>query len=378
MIYFDNAATSFPKPHAVLQASAKCMKSYCGNPGRSSHKLSLAAAEKIYDCRVELSELFGSPLPERVVFTYNTTYALNMAIKSTVQTGDHILISELEHNSVLRPIASLHSRGIADYDIFHVVGKTDDEIIDDIRSRLRSNTRLLVCTHASNICAIKLPIDRIGALCKKLGVIFIVDAAQSAGIYDINMEKMNIDILCAPGHKSLYGPQGTGFAIFSERLSPNTFIEGGNGISSKEKGMPDELPEHFEAGTLATPAIAGLYEGIRYVRSMGLETIRQKEVSLGARFVEMLSSINGITIYARDLIGSTVLFNVNEISSERICAGLDRQGICLRGGFHCSPLAHSALGTGENGAVRASFGIFNTFDEIELFYKRLKETVFTA
>ncbi len=379
MIYFDNAATTFPKPASVVREIKRCMTHYCGNPGRSSHKLSLASAEKIYECRSALSEMFGANDPEKVVFTYNTTYALNMAIKSTVKKGDHVLISELEHNSVLRPIVKLCKCGFCDYDIFPCAFMADNDIISAINALIRRNTKAIVCTHASNVCGITLPIEKIGALCKEKGIRFIVDAAQSAGIYDIDMKRTGIDILCAPGHKALYGPQGVGFAIFTDGYEDSeTLIEGGSGVNSLDEDMPDFLPERFEAGTLATPAIAGLLEGIRFVKEVGTDEIREKESALARRLADVLSSTRGVTLYAPEYEGNTLLFNIDTLTPARAAAAFDKNGICLRSGFHCSPLSHSALGTGEDGALRAGLGFFNTYEEIELFYKCLKETVFNA
>lgn len=378
MIYFDNAATSFPKPPAVLRETGRCMKYYCGNPGRSSHKLSLEAATKIYECRTQIAELFGSDSPENTVFTYNTTYALNMAIKSILKKGDHVLISDLEHNSVLRPIAALRKKGVIDYDIFPAAECPEEDIPIEIEKRIKPNTKALICTHASNVCGVVLPIEKIGEICKKAGIVFILDAAQSAGIYDIDIKKMNVDILCAPGHKGLLGPQGTGFAVFSDVLEPSTFIEGGNGVNSLEEEMPDFLPERFEAGTPATPAIAGLCEGIKYIQALGLDNIRKQEHDIAFRLREVLQNTKGVTLYAPGALGNTLLFNIDGLSSNKAAAEFDADGICLRSGFHCSPLAHAALGTGENGALRASLGIFNRVEEIDVFYKRLKEIIFTA
>ncbi len=378
MIYFDNAATSFPKPAAVPFEMSRCIKNYCGNPGRSSHKLSLEAATKIYECRSLIAELFGSDTPENVVFTYNTTYALNMAVKSVLKKGDHVLISDLEHNSVLRPVAVLKAKGMIDYDIFPAAERTKEEIISGIKKLIKQNTKALICTHVSNVCGIVLPIEEIGTLCKNAGIIFILDAAQSAGIYDIDVKKMNIDILCAPGHKGLLGPQGTGFAIFADELELDSFIEGGNGVNSLEEEMPDFLPERFEAGTLSTPCIAGLGEGIKYINSLGLEEIRRREHALSLRLANILQNTKGVTLYAPYAVGNTLLFNIDGMSSNKTAAEFDRAGICLRSGFHCSPLAHAALGTGDNGAVRASLGIFNRAEEIDVFYKCLKEITFTV
>lgn len=379
MIYFDNAATTFPKPAGVVREMKRCMDRYCGNPGRSSHKLSVASAAKIYECRVAIAELFGTDQSENVVFTYNTTYALNMAIKSVVKKNDHVLISDLEHNSVLRPVTALHAMGLIDYDIFSAAERSTPEILSALNKLIQPTTRAIICTHVSNVCGITLPIEDIGRLCKEKNITFIVDAAQSAGIQPIDVKKANIGILCAPGHKALYGPQGTGFAIFSDGFeSARTLIEGGNGVNSIEEAMPDFLPERFEAGTLATPAIAGLLEGVKFVRAIGFEEIQEKEQALALRLADILKSTRGVTLYAPDHIGSTLLFNIDGIPPNKAAALFDDFDICLRGGLHCSPLAHAALGTGDDGALRASLGFFNNPEEIEFFYKRLKEIIFTA
>ena len=263
MIYLDNAATSFPKPHRVVEEQLRCMQLYGGNPGRGSHALAMAAAEKIYECREELASFFGSPNLENVIFTMNTTMALNTAIKGLLRRGDHVLISDMEHNAVFRPIYKLSRDGVITYDVFQTfptnATRTTDSICASILEKLRPNTRMLICAHASNICSATLPLAEIGALCRKKGILFLVDAAQSAGHLPINMVKMQIDALCAPGHKGLWGPQGCGVLILGEGIVADTLIEGGSGYNSLEGNMPTEVPERYEAGTLPTPAIAGLF-----------------------------------------------------------------------------------------------------------------------
>lgn len=379
MIYFDNAATTFPKPESVYDSVQDCMRYYCGNPGRSGHKLSVAASQKIYECRSRIASMFHSDSPEQVVFTYNTTYALNIAIKSMACRGDHILISNLEHNSVLRPVNSLLAHGIS-YGIYDASYESKEEILRSIKSNIRPNTKIIVAIHSSNISPINLPIEEIGKLCKSRNIAFIVDAAQSAGTYDIDINKCGIDALCAPGHKGLYGPQGCGFILFSDKykdLIPEmylkTFIEGGNGINSIERSMPSFIPERFEAGTLSTPAIAGLDAGIRFVKSVGTETIFAHENKLRKRLTYILSNTEGITLYGpKNADGGIVLFNADNFTPSELADELDRSGICVRSGLHCSPLAHKALNTREDGAVRVSFSIFNNLNEVEVFYKKLK------
>lgn len=369
MIYLDNAATTFPKPASVPREVIRCMNDYCGNPGRSGHALSLAAASKIFECRCEISELFGVGDPLRVIFTSNTTHALNLIIKGILKKGDHVIISDLEHNSVLRPIHKLATEGIIDYSILSSRAKekirSSSLICAEISSLIRPNTRLVIVTHQSNICSITLPIAEIGALCRKRNILFAVDAAQSAGILPIDMKKMNIDALAAPAHKALYGPQGCGFAAISENLSLDTLIEGGSGTNSLEANMPSASPERYEAGTLATPNIAGLCEGIKFIKKIGIDEIRDSESELFLYLRDRLMNIGGITLYAPTYVGSTLLFNKNGFTSEALASALDDEGICVRAGYHCSPLGHKSLGTPDGGAVRISLGIFNTKAQID-------------
>ena len=377
MIYLDNAATTFPKPECVPREVMRCMTEYGGNPGRSGHILSLAAAKKVFSCREELCDLFGVSDPARVIFTQNTTHSLNLAIKGLLCAGDHVLISDMEHNSVLRPIEKLHSDGIIEYDVFETFPSKshgrEELILRSIESLIKRNTRLIVCSHVSNVCSASLPIKRIGALCRSHGILFVVDAAQSAGILPIDIEKMNISALALPAHKALYGPQGCGALLLGKGVegSLKTLTEGGSGTNSLEPFMPSEPPERFEAGTLPTPAIAGLCEGIKFVRTLGLDWINEHENELWRDAKEKLTNISGISLYAHDHIGSTLLFNKKEITPEGLAAHLDNCGICVRAGYHCSPLGHKTIGTLDTGAVRASFGIFNTKKDVELLARSL-------
>ncbi|MEE0968398.1 MAG: aminotransferase class V-fold PLP-dependent enzyme [Clostridia bacterium] len=375
MIYFDNAATSFPKPAGVLRETSRCIKNYCGNPGRGGHYMSRISAERVYETREIIADFFGSSYPENVIFTYNDTYALNMAIKGIVKKGDHVLISDMEHNSVYRPIASLKEKGVIEYDIFGTEPEFSDpseKICDNIRRLIKRETRLLVCTHSPNICSGTLPVEEIGKICRDNGIIFILDAAQSAGHISVNMEKMNIDILCAPGHKGLYGLQGSGFMILGDNIKLLPFAEGGSGVNSLSPFMPEDPPERYEAGTLSLPAIVSLCEGIKFVQSVGVSDIHAHESELFLKLSDMLSCLRRVKVYSDDRLGSVLLFNIEGVPSERVAEALDRKRICVRSGFHCSPLGHNTLGTGENGAVRVSFGYFNTMRELDVFYSALK------
>ena len=378
MIYFDNAATTFPKPASVLTEAEQCIRLWCGNPGRGSHALSRAAAEKIYECREEAASFFGLDAPENVVFTLNTTMALNMAIKGLLHRGDHVLISDMEHNSVLRPIAALAERGEITYDVFPTFCGGDsippwEDVVRAVAQRIRPQTRAVICTHASNICSASLPITEIGALCHARGLALIVDGAQSAGILPLDMKRMNIDILCLPGHKGLYGLQGSGMLLLAPGIWLETLTEGGNGVNSLDTEMPALSPERYESGTLPTPAIAGLCEGIRFVRRVGRDAIEAHEQNLGRRLTELLAGTQGVKVYASQFVGSTVLFSVDGMPSDAVGRALDARGFCVRCGFHCSALGHRTLGTPESGAVRVSFGFFNRIEQVEAFRRTLVE-----
>ncbi len=377
MIYLDNAATTFPKPEAVYKSVDYCARYLCGNPGRSSHRLSSAAATEIYSCREEISELFGGK-SENTVFTLNATYALNIAIKALYRSGSEVLISGIEHNAVLRPVAALGCQ----YKVFNPLG-SDDDIMRSLSSLVNPKTSLIICNHVSNICGITLPIEKIGEFCASRGIKFIIDASQSAGIKKIDIKECKADVICAPGHKGLYGLQGSGFALFADKyedMSKNlsSFIYGGNGVNSLDTRMPDFLPEKFEAGTLPTPAISGLKQGIREIKKLGPQAIEIHESELAEELKSALYNMKGITVYGGEYRGGIVLFNINKIPSERVSEELDDFGICVRGGFHCCPLGHRLLQSGNNGAVRASFSIFNKSKDIKLFtdaiYKISKTT----
>ncbi len=379
MIYFDNAATSYPKPLSVAKEVTKCIKSYCGNPGRGAHSLSRISSEKIYEAREEIASFFGSENPENVFFTYNDTYALNMVIKGLLSEGDHVIISDMEHNSVYRPIACLAESGRIKFNIFDTMCLSDERCAENIcagiKRLINPKTKMLIATHSSNICSANLPIREIGALCRSMGIIFVLDAAQSAGHIAIDMERDNIDVLCAPGHKGLYGLQGSGFAILRDGIMPRPIIEGGSGVNSFETHMPEFPPERFEAGTLAVPSIAALCEGIKFIKERGLEDICEHECSLFSRASDMLSSLPSVRLYAQRHIGSVLLFNIDSMPSERLADMLDSYGICTRAGYHCSPLGHRTLGTPEGGAVRISFSPFNTMRELEFFYSAIKSII---
>ena len=369
MIYLDHAATSFPKPREVLLEMTRCMRFYGGNPGRGSHSLSLAAAEKVYACRRAAAELVGSRHPERLAFTLNATSAINTVIKGLLHTGDHVLISDMEHNAVLRPVARLAREGRITYTVFPTMlleeGRSPARITARLARLVRPNTRMLICAHASNICSASLPLEALGEFCRKRGILFVVDAAQSLGHLPIDVEEMKIDALCAPGHKGLLGPQGSGFFLLGEGVEAETLIEGGSGYHSLEEEMPEEMPERYEAGTLPTPAIAGLLAGIGEVRRMGIDAIHAHECRLIAHLARRLSYLPEVTLYAPQYQGSVLSFGIAGRSAEEVGLALNRMGFCVRAGFHCSALGHRTLGTDATGTVRVSVGYCTTEAQID-------------
>ena len=376
IVYLDNAATTFPKPRGVLDAAFDCMQNYCGNAGRGSHPLALKSAETAYSAREAVASLFHAS-PENVIFTLNTTQALNLAIKGILTRGGHVLISDMEHNSTLRPLAKLAGERRISYDVFptHKNGLPlpTREIISGIIKRLRPNTRLVCAIHTSNICSYSLPIKEIGQLCRRHGLLFLVDAAQGAGHADISLEGDNIDLLCLPGHKGLYAPQGVGILVLRDSLTLETLIEGGNGVNSLDSSMGMTSPERYEGGTLCTPSIAGLCEGVKFIREIGIDRIVAHERALWRRAYVSLCKIDGIEFYGDTCAGSILLFNLKGVPSDELGAHLAERGFCLRTGYHCSPLAHKTLGTPEGGAVRMSFSVFNTEGEVDTVCSEIAE-----
>lgn len=328
----------------------------------------MEAAKLLYRARTAAADFLGGS-PERVCFTCNTTYAVNLAMKSVLRPGDRILLSDIEHNAVYRPAAAMAARGCP-LDFFSV-SADPAQTLRCAEAKLTKEVRILCCLSCSNLCPLTLPVEELGRLCRERGVLFLVDAAQSAGHTDINAEKWGIDALCVPGHKGLYGPQGCGFLMLSERFAEEsargrTLIEGGSGILSEEKGMPARFPERFEAGTLPMPAIAGLLGGLRFLSEKG-DAVRAREEEVYRIMRRLLLNTPGVKLYLPEAErGSCLLFNLEGMDSVTAGRRFAEYGICLRDGLHCAPLAHRKLGTG-GGALRASFGGFNHPREAEYF-----------
>lgn len=358
MIYLDNAATSFLKPDTVYKKYKKTWQKYGANAGRGGHKLALEASMKIYEAAELVAMLFNIENPENIAFCYNATMALNMAIKGVLKSGDHAVITTLEHNSVLRPIEKLKNP----YTVV-MANEKGEILLNEIENAILPNTKLIVVNHASNVCKSVCDIEEIGKIAKKHDCVFLVDGAQSSGVLDIDVEKSNIDMLAFAGHKGLFGPQGTGGLYVDKRIFLDTIVEGGSGSESLNLKQPLKMPERLMAGTADCPGIAALGEGVKFVLEEGTHTIFEHENFLMNRFYEKIKNIENVLVYTDDLKGCGVLsINIKNTDPVEISNLLDRNfNIATRGGFHCAPLCHKMLKTIDTGGtVRFSFGYFNT------------------
>lgn len=366
MIYLDHAATSFPKPPAVLEKVMSVMTEYGANPGRSGHKLAMRTNREIFDTREKIATLFHIENPLDIAFTFNCTMALNMAIHGMVGAGDHVVTTSMEHNSVLRPLNALRAKGAE----ITIVKAGPDGIVSpkEIEAEIRPNTKLLVSTHISNLTGSIQPIAEFGRIAKERNITFLVDAAQSAGVYDIDVRAMGIDLLAFPGHKSLLGPQGTGGLYVNEELDLTTIMEGGTGSFSNSVDQPILMPDKLESGTLNAPGLIALGAGIDFILSEGMAKIRAHEEDLAFRFMAGLSEISGVAVYGPKVRGKhapVVMMNLRDMDSSELALRLnDDFDIAVRPGLHCAPLAHETMGTFRQGAVRFSFGYTNTEDDV--------------
>ncbi len=375
MIYLDNAATSFPKPEDVYRQMDECMRQYGANPGRSGHRLALEAGRAIYRTREALSKLFNIDNPMGIVFTSNATEALNLGIKGLLKEGDHVVTSSMEHNSVARPLTVLRAKGV---DTTFVQcddkGMLDPEQVD---KAIKKNTALIVITHASNVTGTLMPIRDIGRLANKKGIPFMVDAAQTAGVYSIDVKEDHIDMLAFPGHKGLLGPQGTGGLYISDGLDIVPMKEGGTGSRSEDLSQPTMLPDRYESGTPNTVGIVGLGAGIRYILDKGTKDIMNDEEQLTEMLLEGFRKIKGIRVYGPGkprLQTGVVSINVLDKDAGEISYILDKAyDIATRPGLHCAPLAHRTIGTLKRGTLRFSLGVFNTPSDIETAIKAMEE-----
>lgn len=375
MIYFDNAATTFPKPDIVYEKHIQAMKSYGANPGRAGHKMALKANRGIFVTRNLIGKLFNIKNPMNIVFTFNCTESLNLGIKGLLRSGDHVITTSMEHNSVLRPIKHLEEKGIENT----IVSANSKGEIDpaNIEKAIKANTKLIVTTHISNLTGTIMPIEAIGQIAGAHNIPYMVDAAQSAGVYSIDVEKMNISLLAFPGHKGLLGPQATGGLYIKEGLEIEPIFQGGTGSSSESLIQPDTLPDKYESGTNNGPGIVGLGAGIEYILEKGMKNIREHEETLTDHFLKGIETIEGIRAYGPLDIkkqAAVVSLNLKDIDSSELAYILDEEyDIATRPGLHCAPLAHKTIGTLDQGVVRFSFGIFNTKEEVDNAINALKE-----
>lgn len=375
MVYLDNAATTWPKPESVHQAVVESIRDKGANPGRGSHQMAMEAGRIIYETRELVAKLFNVADPARIVFSCNATEALNLGIKGLLKPGDHVLTTSMEHNSVTRPLKALEETGVeVDFLPCSPEGLLNPQQISE---SVKGNTKLVVINHASNVNGTIQPIEEIGKITKEKGLIFMVDAAQTAGVFPLDVETMNIDLLAFPGHKGLLGPQGTGGLYIGAGVDLVPAREGGTGGNSESPYQPEVLPDRFESGTPNTPGIAGLGAGVKFVLEKGLDEIRKHEQELTKQLLTGLQSIDKVKIYGLgDALkqAPVVSINIGEEGSSEVAFVLDRAfQIAVRAGLHCAPLAHQTMGTITQGTVRFSLGYFNTGEEIEYTLESIKK-----
>lgn len=381
MIYFDNAATSWPKPPQVLDAMRDAVMDYGANPGRGSHAMAVKASKVIFEARHHLARLIGVGNPNHISFALNTTMALNQAIKGFVRTGDHVICTNIEHNSVRRPLEYLrqHKQVEITYIECNETGQLD---LQQLRQAFQSNTKLVVCNHSSNLLGNILPIEEIAELTAQRNAKLLVDAAQTIGLLPIDVGRMGIDMLAFPGHKGLLGPQGTGGLYVDPSIELEPLLHGGTGSQSEAIGQPTVRPDRYESGTQNTPGIAGLNEGVKFILNETVEKIHHKEWTLTCRLIDGLKAIQGIQLLgpgSEQPRTGVVSFVFDQLGASEAAFILDRHyRIAVRSGYHCTPLAHEAAGTLDTGAVRASLGYFTTEDEVDAFIQAVKEMASTS
>ena len=374
MIYLDNAATTMWKPKQMIEAVVAAMTSL-GNAGRGANEASLSAARVIYDTREKLCRFFGGENPRQIVFTNNSTESLNIAVKGLLDPGDHVITTMLEHNSVLRPLYEMEKKGVG-----LTIIRADRQgrfCLDEMEQAIRPETKMIVCTNGSNLTGNHIDISKVGEMAHRHGLLFVVDASQTAGVFPIDVQKMNVDVLCFTGHKGLLGPQGTGGMYVREGLKIRPLKSGGSGVQTYSKTHPTEMPTALEAGTLNGHGIAGLGAAVDYIGETGIDAIRSREQALMWRFYEGVKEIPGVTIYgdfsSRERC-AIVALNIGDYDSSEVSdALLTEYQISTRPGGHCAPLLHEALGTVEQGAVRFSFAHYNTEEEVDFAIQAVRE-----
>ena len=370
MIYLDSAATTFVKPPEVLQAVEEAFRTL-GSPGRGGYPAAMAAAETAYACRRELADLYHMKKAENVVFTLNATHALNLAIKTLVPPGGRVVISGYEHNAVTRPLEALHAQvQVARAPLF-----CPEQVTEAFERLIRPGLDAVICSHVSNVFGFIQPVEAVAAICRDRGVPFIVDDAQGAGVLPLDMEALGAAFIAMPGHKGLYGPQGTGVLLCGESVLPRPLLEGGTGSLSLRQEMPDFLPDRLEAGTHNMPGIAGLLAGVRFLKREGMGAICQRERLLAQLAAEGLGRLPGVRVYAKPGLHAqtgVLSFTVEGRDPEEIGSQLADRGVAVRAGFHCAPLAHESAGTLETGTIRISFSESSKEGDVRHFLQALQ------
>ena len=379
MIYLDNSATTYPKPPGVIRAVNDAVRRYAFNPGRGGYKQSLTTAQKVYEARERIADFFHAPSAESVIFTPGCTHSLNMVIKGVLKQGDHVVISSLEHNAAVRPLYQLREKGMISYDIADVVIGDDEATIANFRNALNRKTRLIVCTHASNVIGYRLPTERLCALAHSYQIMFCLDAAQSAGIFEIDVAHDGYDFVCCAGHKYLYGPMGIGLLLIGQDQDIEPLVAGGTGSVSAQLATPDFYPDRLEAGTQNITGILGLKAGVDFVRKHGIDHIYAKESRLINLVYRQIKDSDRFRVIGREDVRESVYapvlaFTVKGSDSETAAQKFsERYGIAVRGGLHCAPLAHRSMGTLENGVIRISPSLFTSEQEMNNLRNILKQ-----
>ena len=376
MIYLDNSATSYPKPKEVYEAYNSAIKYYYSNPGRGGYENSLRTAEMIYNTRQKIAVFFGEDKEENVIFTPNCTTSINMVIKGVIKPGEHILVSDLEHNAVMRVLEKLKRESGIKYDIFNTDFYHEEVTLQSVRNQFTSQTKLVICTHASNVLGVCLPIEKIGKICREHSAFFAVDGAQSGGILPIHMKRMHIDFLCLAPHKGLYAAMGTGLLIGDGRKL-DTLIQGGTGSASLQFLQPDFMPDKLESGTVNVGGIATIGAGIDFIYQYGRENIYRKDISHTLSFYHNLCEMKKVITYIQydelQQFSPVVSFNIENIPCEVFAEKLAQNNICVRAGLHCAPLAHNKIGTQKTGTIRISPSIFTTNKDINYTISTIKK-----
>ena len=379
MIYLDNSATTYPKPPEVIRAVNGAVRTYAFNPGRGGYRQSLVTAQKVYEARESIAAFFHAPSAERVIFTPGCTQSLNMVIKGVLKQGDHVVISSLEHNAVVRALYQLSEKGSITYDLADVVIGDDDATLSNFRRAINKRTRMIICTHASNVFGYRLPVERICALAHSYQILFCLDAAQSAGIFSIDMKNDGYDFVCCAGHKYLYGPMGIGLLLIGNDNDIEPLVAGGTGSVSDQFSMPDFYPDRLEAGTQNISGILGLKSGVDFVKKRGIKRIYAKETALLDTLYRSLKDSERLRFIGRtekreNAYAPVLAFTVKDTDSETVVKELsDQYRIAVRGGLHCAPVAHNSMKTLETGVIRISPSVFTTANDINILLQALKK-----